>query len=482
MRDRELELSRRVLGVELHDAGPLRLERADQRRRERLQVGEHGRAVPGPVVRGAGSGSASSDPDPRAPAQEELELVRAAQLDPVPREPLEHASARTSGRTPARARPPGPADRPGRAPTRARGERDGAAGSGTSRVSPVGPSIPGDEVIWSSTRKTENTFDSPTPNRATSSNRRIGTVFTRVTPAGSTIASATASTPAAASRRATWRPSSEPPGASTRGSFQARAVPIPSSARVDRLHRRRRLRWRGRRRTKTRCDDECARTDPKQDLVELRDAIPRHEALLRRARERPRRVTGLVLPDVAHEDVGPGDQVEHRVQRADRHEDRALRDPRTARRAPEPSSQRRRPGHQHAAWALSTGSIEHARSLAFAERARALRIHVPHANLAQVEHAAERHQLGPRLHAGAQERRDCAPGFASRAPRCRNGAGAHRRTTVPSMIASGRPVVRAVSTMSPIPRGSPREGLSGTDGIHFRPATSRSPPRTQASP
>jgi hypothetical protein len=69
------------------------------------------------------------------------------------------------------------------------------AGSGTSRVSPVGPSIPGDEVMPSLTRKTENTFDRPTPNRATSSNRRIGMHFTRVIPAGSTIASATASTP-----------------------------------------------------------------------------------------------------------------------------------------------------------------------------------------------------------------------------------------------------------------------------------------------
>src|SRR6185295_4961406 len=76
-------------------------------------------------------------------------------------------------------------------------------GSGISRVSPAGPSMPGAEVIVSLTRKTEKAFDRPTPTFATSSNRRSGTIFTRVTPSGPTTASATASTPEAASRRAT---------------------------------------------------------------------------------------------------------------------------------------------------------------------------------------------------------------------------------------------------------------------------------------
>ena len=49
--DGDLELSARVLGVELHYAGALLLERADQVGRERLDVGERDRAVGGAAVR-----------------------------------------------------------------------------------------------------------------------------------------------------------------------------------------------------------------------------------------------------------------------------------------------------------------------------------------------------------------------------------------------------------------------------------------------
>ena len=50
-------------------------------------------------------------------------------------------------------------------------------------------------------------------------------------------------------------------------------------------------------------------------------------------------------------------------------------------------------------------------------------------------------------------------------------------TTVPSMTASGRPVSRSDSSTSAFARGSPlRAGLAGTLGIHFSPATSKSPP------
>src|SRR5262245_64068984 len=86
------------------------------------------------------------------------------------------------------------------------GEPDRAtadAGSGISRVSPAGPSMPGAEVRLSFTRKTENAVDRPTPNLETSSKRRSGITLTRVTPSGPTTASATCPTPAAASLRAT---------------------------------------------------------------------------------------------------------------------------------------------------------------------------------------------------------------------------------------------------------------------------------------
>ena len=50
-------------------------------------------------------------------------------------------------------------------------------------------------------------------------------------------------------------------------------------------------------------------------------------------------------------------------------------------------------------------------------------------------------------------------------------------TTVPSITASGRPVARSDRRTSAFARGRPfRSGLSGTLGIHFRPATSNSPP------
>ena len=52
MRHRQLELSGGVLGVELHHAGSLRLERSDQLGRERLDVGQDDRAVRGAGVRG----------------------------------------------------------------------------------------------------------------------------------------------------------------------------------------------------------------------------------------------------------------------------------------------------------------------------------------------------------------------------------------------------------------------------------------------
>ena len=99
VRHRQLELPGRVLRVELHHAGALLLEGADQIRRERLDVRERDRAVGGAAVC-AGVGSASSGPGVAAMAEEELDLVAAAELEPVARETLEHPArerARAAG-------------------------------------------------------------------------------------------------------------------------------------------------------------------------------------------------------------------------------------------------------------------------------------------------------------------------------------------------------------------------------------------------
>jgi hypothetical protein len=72
-------------------------------------------------------------------------------------------------------------------------------------------------------------------------------------------------------------------------------------------------------------------------------------------------------------------------------------------------------------------------------------------------------------------------------PRPRGGEVPHREpvtapvrialTTVPSITASGRPVVRSDRRMTALARGRPfRSGFWGTLGIHLRPATSNSPP------
>jgi hypothetical protein len=100
VRHGDLELPGRVLGVELHHAGPLPLERADRVGRERLLIGEHGGAVSGTDVGGDRLrlvGLARRD----AVAEEELELVRAPELEPVARQAFEHAPReRASARRP----------------------------------------------------------------------------------------------------------------------------------------------------------------------------------------------------------------------------------------------------------------------------------------------------------------------------------------------------------------------------------------------
>ncbi len=49
--------------------------------------------------------------------------------------------------------------------------------------------------------------------------------------------------------------------------------------------------------------------------------------------------------------------------------------------------------------------------------------------------------------------------------------------TVPSMIATGRPVSRLLRRITAFARGSERTvGLDGTLGIHLTPATSNRPP------
>ncbi len=219
-----------------------------------------------------------------------------------------------------------------------------------------------------------------------------------------------------------------------RGSFQrASGVPIPSSfgASID-AHRFGDV-FDGK--TDRRHEDplrrvRAPRADPQQDLAQLRHAFPRHEALLQGTREGSRRMTRLVFPDVAHENVGPDDQVEHRVQRADRHEDRALRDPRQRHEGLR-RHRRRHDDRDIEARLLGALDGQHRHTLsdlAFAERSRALRIDVPDTNLLQVEHATERHQLGPRLHAGTQYRRDLRAGVRQRAHRdAGDGAGTHRR-------------------------------------------------------
>ena len=89
VRHGDLELTGGVLRMELHHAGPLRLERADQLGRERLLIGQDRRAVAGTGVRRDGVGLvglARGGP----PAEEELELVRASELEPVTGQALQH--------------------------------------------------------------------------------------------------------------------------------------------------------------------------------------------------------------------------------------------------------------------------------------------------------------------------------------------------------------------------------------------------------
>jgi hypothetical protein len=75
--------------MELHHAGALRLEGADEIGGERFHVGEHDRAVGRAGVRGnrVGLGLAAAA---ITPSEEELDLVRAAQLEAEARQPLEH--------------------------------------------------------------------------------------------------------------------------------------------------------------------------------------------------------------------------------------------------------------------------------------------------------------------------------------------------------------------------------------------------------
>ena len=100
VRDRELELTGRVLRVELHHARPLGLERPDQVAGERLLVGEHRSAVSGSRVRGDRVVLVRFV-GPVPPSEEELELVGAAELEARVAQPLEHpASERASARRP----------------------------------------------------------------------------------------------------------------------------------------------------------------------------------------------------------------------------------------------------------------------------------------------------------------------------------------------------------------------------------------------
>ena len=203
VRQRELELAGRVLGMELHHAGPLGLERPDQVAREGLVVGEDGCAVPGPLVRRdrirlVGLRRASSSTRGRTRARRR----RAA---PAPRPSAGPTScARTTGRTAATCCPPGPAGRPppspspanptGRPPTRDRGSGACRPPAHRYRGPRSGCRSPGTpRRRWTGPRRTGR------PPRSAAR----GSTFTRVTPSGPTTASATCSTPAAPSRRAT---------------------------------------------------------------------------------------------------------------------------------------------------------------------------------------------------------------------------------------------------------------------------------------
>ena len=126
---RQLELAGRVLGMELHHTGPLGLERPDQVTREGLVVGEHGCAVPGPLVR-RDRIRLVGFAGPRPPPEEELELVGAAQLQPLVLQPVQHpARERPAARRPRVALLVPLVDRRHRPARRARqGDRRGGIG------------------------------------------------------------------------------------------------------------------------------------------------------------------------------------------------------------------------------------------------------------------------------------------------------------------------------------------------------------------
>jgi hypothetical protein len=96
MRDGELELSRGVLGMELHHPGTLLLEGTDQGRRERLDVGECDQTIGGTGVRGdrIRLGLTATE---LPPAEEELHLVGTANLQAERREPFEHRAGERPG-------------------------------------------------------------------------------------------------------------------------------------------------------------------------------------------------------------------------------------------------------------------------------------------------------------------------------------------------------------------------------------------------
>ena len=143
---RQFELAGRVLRVELHHTGALLLEGPDQRGRERLDVGERDRAVGGPRVGRRRVRLVRTRCG--AMAEEELDLVAAAELEPVAARVARASSARTCAGSRGRARPPGRAGRRVRAPIPgSRRARPSGTGSGISRVSPVGPAMCGEDVI-----------------------------------------------------------------------------------------------------------------------------------------------------------------------------------------------------------------------------------------------------------------------------------------------------------------------------------------------
>ncbi len=144
VRHRELELTGRVLGVELHHAGPLRLERPDQRR-SRTAPGRRARERCSRARRARGSGPA------RRARRAASRHPRKNSSSYAPRSSSPCAVSRSSIRR-ANERPHGGHVFPSwsRWSTAAIAQPGDAAsataeaGSGIRRVSPAGPSMPGD--------------------------------------------------------------------------------------------------------------------------------------------------------------------------------------------------------------------------------------------------------------------------------------------------------------------------------------------------